>query len=315
MTFSAPGANVFNAYLGWNGLTNLPRGAWSTLTFPLPASVQAALLGDTANAQFSILLNVASCQAPMLIDNLRMGGNLVSRTVPHRVGSEDLSITTNTLFSFENTADWSSSQTILGGNTAQKSHGDASLSVPAVSWVEVKSRAFSTSETPGATAKLNLDVFVPAPQPNATWAGAVQAYFSCPAAGLYNVYVGQQSLNNRFVGEFNSLVFDLPASVVTVLQTANRTRVLIHAGAERSARHRAVPVRQAGLRQLTRWPVGRPGAALLPVALRQLGHEAVRVVERTEAAGVRGEQLLARSARCCGPPASLEHLQRLGPRG
>ena len=223
MTFSAPGANVFNAYLGWNGLTNLPRGAWSTLTFPLPSSVQAALLGDTTNAQFSIMLNVASCQAPMLIDNLRMGGNLVSRTVPHRVGSEDLNITTNTLFSFENTADWSSSQTVLGRNTAQKSHGDASLSVPAVSWVEVKSRAFSTSETPGATAKLNLDVFVPAPQPNATWAGAVQAYFSCPAAGLYNVYVGQQSLNNRFVGEFNSLVFDLPASVVTVLQTANRT--------------------------------------------------------------------------------------------
>jgi len=92
-------------------------------------------------------------------------------------------------------------------------------------------------------------------------------------------------------------------------------RVLIHAGAERSARHRAVPVRQAGLRQLTRWPVGRPGAALLPVALRQLGHEAVRVVERTEAAGVRGEQLLGDLPDAAARPHPVEHLQRLGPRG
>jgi hypothetical protein len=218
MSFSAPGANLYNAFIGWKPITDLPRGVWSTLSFSLPSPIQAALLGDTANAQFAISLNVASCQAPVLIDNLRMSGALISRTIPHNPGSERLNIATNRFFSFDNVGEWGSPQVTLGRNTSKKSHGDASLIVPAGNWVEVQSRPFNTSEAPPATAKLNLDVFVPMPQPNLSWGGAIQAYFSCPSAGQYNVYIGQKSLTNLFQDEFNSLVFDVPAQVLTTLR-------------------------------------------------------------------------------------------------
>lgn len=220
MHVTVPGANLYSAFVGWQGLTDLPRGTWSTVTFNPPSPVQAALLGDYANAQIVISMNVGSCQAPVLIDNLRMAGSLVSRSNTHSPGSERLNITTNQLFSFDNIGEWGSPQVTLGRDTNKKTHGVASLIVPAGNWVEVQSRPFSASEAPGATSRLNLDVYIPKPQPNLYWGGAIQAYFSCPAAGQYNVYIGQKSLTNLFQDEFNSLIFDLPSGVVNTLRSS-----------------------------------------------------------------------------------------------
>jgi hypothetical protein len=89
VAISIPGAGINESYLpGWVGLTDLPRGAWSTLRHSVPAAVQTALLGDYADARISILVNLGSCGQPTLFDNLRFAGDLHNRERFHLRGSD-----------------------------------------------------------------------------------------------------------------------------------------------------------------------------------------------------------------------------------
>ena len=207
-------------FLGTAALTGLPKGQWSTLRFPLPAAVQTALLGDFPRAHFTIAVNTPNGAQPLHLDNLRMSGTLTSRTVHH--GQPSLPpIATNPLFGFETLTDWTSPQGALTLTTAPVVQGSAALSIPSRSYTEVRSRLFATSELSGVTAKLALSVRVPSQQPNPFSTGALQAYFNCPSAGLYNVSLGQANLTNLFFDEYNRVTFTLPANVVNALKTSH----------------------------------------------------------------------------------------------
>lgn len=64
-TVHVPGT-VWSAYLGLVGLTDLPRGQWSTIEFRVPPNIREALLADLANAQIFFDTNLASSeQSPL----------------------------------------------------------------------------------------------------------------------------------------------------------------------------------------------------------------------------------------------------------
>ena len=83
------------------------------------------------------------------------------------------------------------------------------------------SRTFSTSELPEITDTLSLDVYVPSPQPNPYWTGDIQAFLSCPSAGLDNAPLGGESLTNLFPNEFNALAFPLTSAMVGALSASH----------------------------------------------------------------------------------------------
>jgi hypothetical protein len=63
-------AGVFNAPLGWQGLTGLPLGTFSTLRFTLDDRARAALQAKGAR-EWDIALNVAPGTSDLVIDALR----------------------------------------------------------------------------------------------------------------------------------------------------------------------------------------------------------------------------------------------------
>lgn len=213
------------AALGQYELTSLERGGWTMLSFDLPASVRDTLLGDHPVGQFVITVNTPSGGTqPLLIDGLRMAGDLEARTVSHQEGSAGIAVSTNALTSFEDLADWSSTAT-LALVTEPVSDASYALAVEASGWTVVESRWFNTSELPPVASQLAIDVFVPDPQPNPWWVGEVQLVVDCPDAGLYSAFVGNRSLMHLFHDEYNHIVFDLPPAVQTALASSGQCRV------------------------------------------------------------------------------------------
>lgn len=211
---SIAGANQFNQYFGYRSLNNLPRGEWSTLTFDVPPHILDAWLGDYADFKLEIILNIASCQEPVLIDNLRFAGTIHEREAFHIRGSSSYTVTSNSLFGFENVSDWGSSTTL--GSVTERTQGAAALSVAANNYTPITSRAFSTSELTGVTNQLNLDVKIPSPPSSEYWFGDVSLSFTC--GPVSNAYVGPALLTYKFRGEYNSFRFTLPPEVVSALQ-------------------------------------------------------------------------------------------------
>ncbi len=215
ISVSIPGANINNTYLTpWVGLTDRPRGAWSTLKYFVPANVQTALLADFANAQFNIHLNLGSCSQPLLLDNLRFSGTLKKRELFHVRGSLLHDVTSNSIFSFDNRSDWSAAASL--SSSTNHVEGSASLAVSAGGFTPIQTRPFNTSELSGVTNRMSLDLFIPKPQPNQYWYGDVQLFMSC--GSLNNSFIGQQPLTHRFMGEFNTLDFQLTPQQVTTLR-------------------------------------------------------------------------------------------------
>ncbi|WP_437647070.1 hypothetical protein [Sorangium sp. So ce362] len=209
-----PGAGVFSQQLPvWTSLTSLPRGAWSTIELIVPPTIKAALLGDFADAQIRIDVTTASCQDPLLLDNLRFGGDRSDREIYHLRGSQIFQVTTNPLFSFDDAGDWNS--TVPLSTSSERVEGTGSVAFTASGYLVVTSRPFSTSELGGATQNLSVDVFIPERQPSQPWNGQMQAFLTC---GPHNTLpLGSHNLVNRFAGEFNTVEFVLPSQVVDTL--------------------------------------------------------------------------------------------------
>lgn len=72
-------AGVYNAYLGHVGLTGLSLGEWETLTFDVSDTVLSALSGGDYPATLNLVVNTNNCGDPLLLDNVRFGGDLVVR--------------------------------------------------------------------------------------------------------------------------------------------------------------------------------------------------------------------------------------------
>lgn len=213
---TVPGTAVINQPLNWIGLTDLDRPDWSTLNWTVPQNIQDVLLGDYANAQFSIQINYSGCSAdPILLDNLRFDGELREREIFHLRGSQTYDVATNDLFSFDHPSDWSASVPI-SGNSELRVEGSGSLAVEAGGYVPVVSRQFSTSEISSVTPNLSIDVYLPEPQMNPYWAGSVQMVMVC---GWTYFDLGAQSLTNRFEDEFNTLEYTLSDLAVDALNS------------------------------------------------------------------------------------------------
>jgi hypothetical protein len=216
MFVDLPSAGINNQPLGGIELTSLNLGAWNTLTFTLPEAVVTALADDKPNMQFTIVLNVNATVEPFLVDNFRFTGNVVSRTVMHQSGSKGLNVIVPDIFSFDDAERWNSTQVQLSNNTVNKVEGTASMLVTGKA--DFRSVSFNTWQLTNITNKLNVEVYVPNPQPNKWWLGALQLSFDCPEAGVYNQYLGQKDLTHLFRNEFNSVVFDLSAETVARLK-------------------------------------------------------------------------------------------------
>ncbi len=219
LSFDLPAAGIYNAYLGNTSLTALARGGWSTIAFAVSPQVRAALLGDYPDARFRFGVNVGSCLAPLLLDNVRFGGTLAGRSAYHTTGSQNLTVASTGAFTFDSAASWSSEQVTLTNDSGVRSQGSASLAFTPTSWLLVESNVLHGGELGSVTSRFNVDVYVPELPADPYWVGHLQLYFECPSAGLYNHYSGQVDLTHRFDQEFNSAVFSVPASVVDTLRT------------------------------------------------------------------------------------------------
>jgi uncharacterized membrane protein len=94
ITADIPSAGLNNVTVGAPSLNGLPLGQWSTLTFPVPASVFSAFQGGYSCARITIGLAISSCDAPnLLIDNLRWSGT-VQRTGSVPVYTQDWEFST-----------------------------------------------------------------------------------------------------------------------------------------------------------------------------------------------------------------------------
>jgi V8-like Glu-specific endopeptidase len=66
-----PSAGLNNLFIGQVELTPLTRARFSTIEFPLSVAVQNALRGSFSGAHLTIAVNSGSCNAALLIDNVR----------------------------------------------------------------------------------------------------------------------------------------------------------------------------------------------------------------------------------------------------
>lgn len=66
-----PSANLFNAYIGQVELTGRPVGAYSTLTFNLPANVKSTLAGSFNDCSIKFALNVNQTGKAWTLDKLK----------------------------------------------------------------------------------------------------------------------------------------------------------------------------------------------------------------------------------------------------
>ena len=68
---SCPSGAMNNAYLGQVELTGKPTGAFSTLSYAVPSTVQTTLLGAHNDCFFCVAVNVNQTPTPVVLDNLR----------------------------------------------------------------------------------------------------------------------------------------------------------------------------------------------------------------------------------------------------
>jgi hypothetical protein len=122
------------------------------------------------------------------------------------------------ILGFELQGAWTSTAP-LSLNATLKTQGLFGLNVGGSGYRLLVSSALRTPLLPvGPT--LRLDFYVPGNQPNPQWFGAVQAYVSCPSAGMHNAYLGQVELTGKPTNRFSPLAFSVPANVQTALSQA-----------------------------------------------------------------------------------------------
>jgi hypothetical protein len=221
MSIQIPGANIYSVYLN-NGnpvpFTGLSPG-WHTLTYSIPANVVTALLGNFGNAQISLHVNLATCNAPIGLDNLRFGGTLTPRTVFHIRPSDAYGVDTGKVMGFDNVGDWSGSTAISAAPTFIQ--GTGAIAVPAGGYNPIVSRSFTPAEDGVPSSAMSIDVYIPGPQTNRYWFGDVQLFWECQH--FPKISLGDKPLTNGFENEYNSLKFDVPANMVNFLKTAAPT--------------------------------------------------------------------------------------------
>ncbi|WP_437551953.1 basic secretory protein-like protein [Sorangium sp. So ce367] len=134
---------------------------------------------------------------------------------PHEeapVETAELALTQqDSVFGFENVADWTASDGILESST-HHTEGAAALGLRDFSYAELTSSALSTLS--GVTDELALDIRVPV---SSVW-GQVHMYVSSPTLGLNRAWVGLASLENVPSNTWSTLSFAVPAHLESAFQ-------------------------------------------------------------------------------------------------
>lgn len=199
--------------LGTVQLSGLPLNAWSTLTFPVTAATRTKLLNSIAAGRFIARLITPSNAPKITLNNLRFAGNLVARSTSAPKRSNIPS-----LFSFESLADWSAQSASLAVESAPVTDRNGALRVTRTSTHSlIRSADFFTNELSGSRGNLAVDLYLPS---GVTW-GAIQATASCPFG--QETYIGQKQLTVLSANAYNTVSFALPAPLVTVLNSTNRS--------------------------------------------------------------------------------------------
>lgn len=214
-----PKANLNNAWVGQVELTLLSSDSWNTLNFELPEEVYNGFAGDYPNCELRLALNNPGCNNSYRIDNLRFTGDVKARTVFHTRGSRNLDVAGNSLFSFDNDEDWTSDVGQISIVQSPIEEGNGAISVSGGGFIPIKSRSFSAGEMTNITNKINIDLYVPSPQPNQYWVGALALKFSCPSHGIIDRWIDQRELTTFFYEEYNSAIFTIPEDVLDVLRS------------------------------------------------------------------------------------------------
>jgi hypothetical protein len=102
--------------------------------------------------------------------------------------------------------------------------GVGSLSVQSKNFIELTSVLLDTRQVRGrfsvaSPTTVSYDLFVPGPPPNVWWVGATQLYVSCPSAGIYHAYLGQQELTGLPTAAWNTITMALPTTILNVLMS------------------------------------------------------------------------------------------------
>lgn len=211
-----------NAYIGYQSLDGLPRGQWSTIQLALPTSVQAALAENHPTSLIHTFANTGV--SGIKVRGLRFAGELPTTTrIPPAlltpfVASTDFS-------GFEQSGAWTGAQAEI--TMVRSTDGSHAMRLNTGGYTEVISRQFVTTELPRVTSTLSLDVFVPSPAPNPYWAGDVQMFLSCPAAGLWSKPLGRADLSGTYPNEWNSLTFPIDTATRNVFLGSNLCRLSI----------------------------------------------------------------------------------------
>lgn len=214
MSIDVPSAGLWDQWVGWQSLDNLPRGEWTTVEIDTPTSIQAVINGDYPNARLRTFINAGL--DGVLVRGLRVTGSQNSSPRPPHNPLIAM-VRTNQLLDFEEAESWWGEAAELQG--ARVSSGVKALRLNTDGWVDVASRYFTASEIPAVGATMTLDVYIPDPRPNSYWLGSVQAYVSCPAQNLNNAFLGQVELTHLYSGEWNTVQFPMSTAVQAALSS------------------------------------------------------------------------------------------------
>ena len=200
-----------NQSVGTADLTPLSRGQWHALRFPLTSAQAAAFANGVRDISFSLATNLPASAEPLHIGSMRFAGTL---TVRSNLPTDD-PFGRDPVFGFEDATLWSSSAA-LARDTSQVTQGSAALKVTGGNYNEITSRTFRTDGL-GAPISMKVDVFVPQFQPNPYWFGDINAFVSCPSAGVNNAFLANRALTGLPRNNYSTLTFPVPANVGAAL--------------------------------------------------------------------------------------------------
>lgn len=114
---TAPSVNVFNQYLGEDELTGMPLGKFLTLSFGVPAAVQAALSNDLkSDVTLTIAINVPFNEAgTYLLDNLQLTNPGTNGTIVVSAPGDSTDLSTLGVASWQMSTDLNALHSVLTG--------------------------------------------------------------------------------------------------------------------------------------------------------------------------------------------------------
>ncbi len=201
--FDVPSLGYHEVETAHVALTPLAKNTFHTLELALPQNIRNAIIANCVDLIVKPIVNGTSGSGPYFLDHIRFDEQI--QLPPASV---------ETLLSFEDMRQWSSSQVTLAGSGQVKTHLLQSLKVSiAPGWTEVVSIPFSSATLSAPQGKVRIDAWIPSNQPNPYWHGVVSLRFTIASLNLYDVETATVELKPLTKNQFHVLEFTLPTSI------------------------------------------------------------------------------------------------------